>query len=806
MAALDSMTQDIRYAVRSLRKSPGVTALVVLSLALAIAGNTTVFSLINGILYRPMPYAAPESLALVGTYQDPMLAGQINGASVANLEDWRERQKVFDGMAAYNPEVVNVGPPESAEPVTAAAVTPSFFPLLGAEPILGRAFLPNEGRPGAGPVVVLDYTYWQRHFAGARDVLGRTMTIDGEERTIVGVLPERFEFLDPQVELWEPMAIDPATVRDDPRGVLVVTRLAPGVSTAEADAAMKAVSKGLEKDYPDDYRGSVTEVLNLRQSLPSAQDRQLLGLIQGALVFVLLIACANVANLLLARTQGRITELAVRSSLGAGRWRIARQLAVEALVASTLGGVLGLGGGLLATRAMADALAARIPRFWLPTVDLHVVLFTVGVTVAAGLLVGLLPALQTARLKVQTALKEGGRSASFGGRRRLVTKALVVVEIALALILLGGGSVLIRTFLDIQKRDPGFSTADLVTFRVTLPDARYGTPAERATAYGEIVSRLAALPGVRHAAVSEVRPRTPVLPSQPFTLDGAPPPEGQAPPSAAVMAVGPGLFDTLGVPLLAGRGFQSTDAPGSAPVAMVNQSFARSHWPGGDPLGHQITVRGETRRVVGVVGDVIHAVFFERDVQPVIYLPLTQTAPVAAAVTLQAAADPGTLGNPVRDTLTAYDRGLVLSEVQPLDDFTAQFFVGMRIITLILGGFGTLALLLAALGTYGVLAYSVAQRTHEIGVRMALGAEGGKVRRMVTRQGLTLAAIGIVLGVPGVILVTRAIGSTMANMAEIRPLTVLAVAVVLAVVTVLASWMPARRAASVDPLVALRGE
>ena len=266
-------------------------------------------------------------------------------------------------MAAYEPEVVNVGPPESAEPLTAAAVTPDFFPLLGAAPGLGRGFLADEGRPGAGQVVVLDHGYWQSHFGGDPDVLGRTMTIDGEARTIVGVLPERFEFLDPQVDLWEPLAIDPATARDEQRGVLVVARLAPGVSTAEADAAMKTLSEGLEDEYPDDYRGSVTEVLNLRHSLPSSQDRILLGLIQGALVFVLLIACANVANLFLARTQGRITELAVRSSLGAGRWRIARQLAVEALVASSLGGLLGLGGGVLATGVLADAFAARLPRF-----------------------------------------------------------------------------------------------------------------------------------------------------------------------------------------------------------------------------------------------------------------------------------------------------------------------------------------------------------------------------------------------------------------------------------------------------------
>jgi len=803
---MGSIAQDIRYALRSLKRTPGVTALVVLSLALAIAGNTAVFSLLNGLLFRPMPYEEPERLALVGTYQDQALAGQINGASMANLLDWRERQTVFSRMAAYEPKVVNVGPPESAEPLTAAAVTPDFFPVLGAAPGLGRGFLADEGRPGAGQVVVLDDGYWRTRFGGDRGVLGRTLTVDGEARTIVGVLPESFQFLDPQIDLWEPLAIDPAAARDDQRGVLVVGRLAPGVSTGEADAAMKTLSEALEDEYPDTYRSSVTEVLNLRHSLPSSQDRILLGLIQGALVFVLLIACANVANLFLARTQGRITELAVRSSLGAGRWRIARQLAVEALVASILGGLLGLGGGVLATGILADAFASRLPRFSLPTVDLRVVLFTVGVTVLAGLLVGLLPALQTARLDVQSALKEGGRSTSLGGRRRLMIKTLVVAEIALSLVLLGGGSVLIRSFLDVQKRDPGFDTAALTSFMVTLPEGRYATPGARAAAYREIVERVAALPGVEAAATSGRRPRTPVLPSQPFTLDDAQTPEGQAPPSAAVMAVGPELFETIGVSLLEGRGLRASDEPGGAPVALVNRSFVERHWPETDPLGHRVTVRGETRRVVGVVADATHSVFFERGAQPTIYLPLAQTAPPAVAVTLRAAGDPTALAKPVREALTGYDAGLVLSQIQPLDEFTDQFFVGMRIVTAILGGFGALALLLAALGTYGVLAYSVAQRTHEIGVRMALGAEGGKLRRMVTRQGMALAGIGIALGVPGVLLVTRVIGSAMADMAKVEPLTVLAVAVVLALVTVVASWMPARRAAGVDPLVALRGD
>lgn len=803
---MDALWQDIRYAIRALRKAPGVSTLVVLSLALAIAGNTAVFSLINGLLYRPMPYEEPERLAIVSEYQDPSLAGQIGGSAPANFLDWRERQDVFQGMAGYEPTVVNLGPEESAEPLTVARVTPNLFDILGVEPTLGRAFLREEGEPGAGRVVLLHHSFWQNRFGGDRGVLGESLILDGEAHTVVGVLPEGFEFFDPDVKLWQPLAVDRAEASRDRRTLLVLARLAPGVTTEEAGAAMATLGENLAEEYPEANRGYQTQVLNLRENVPSSQDRQLLALLQGALVAVLLIACANVANLLLARTQGRVTELAVRSSLGAGRWRIARQLAVEALVAAGLGGLLGLGGGALVTGVIADAMAARLPRYWLPTIDVRVLAFTAGATVVAGLLVGLLPALQTVRLKVQSALKEGGRSASLGGRRRWMTKTLVVAEIALSLVLLGGGSVLIESFLDIQRRDPGFETANLATVRVTLPEERYDSPARRATAFADVVDRLAVLPGVEAAAAASIRPRTPFLPNEPFSLDGAPPADGRAAPSAGVVAASPELFETLGVDLIRGRGFRSTDGPDAARVALVNRTFVARHWPDADPVGRQIVVRNEPRRVVGVVGDVIHGVFSEGSAQPAVYLPLAQEGPPAGAVTLRASGEAAALANPVREALSAYDPGLVASQVQTLDEYTEQFFTGMRIMTSILGGFGALALLLAALGTYGVLAYSVAQRTHEIGVRLALGARGAEVRRMVTRQGLLLAGLGILIGVPGVVLVTRAIGSTMQNLADVEPLTVLGVALVLAVTTLLASWMPARRAAAVDPLVALRGE
>jgi len=814
MPDMDALRQDIRYAFRALRRAPAITALVVGSLGLAIAGNTTVFSLLNALLLRPMPYHEPDRIAWIVENKNPELAGTINGVSPANFLDWRERQESFSQIAALSMDFVTLSTGtgsdaagERGEPVMAATATPELFGVLGVQPAIGRAFLPEEGAPGAtSRIVVLDHKAWERRFAGDPSVLGKTVTVNGQESTIVGVLPESFQFLDPRVELWRPLALDPATAPRDERTLLVVGRLAPGVATPAAASAMAALGERLAAEYPEANKGYSVETLNMQDQSLSSQDRLLLVLLQGALVFVLLIACANVANLFLVRTQGRVTELAVRSSLGAGRVRIARQLTTEALVAAAAGGLLGLGLGWLATQGVASALSARLPSFWLPTVDARVVLFTAGIAAVAGLLVGSLPAIQVSRMNVQETLKEGGRGGSLGGRRRLASRILVVAEIALSLVLLGGGAVLVRGFLQIQIVDPGFATAPLATLRVDLPEAENASEGERTAALAEVVRRLDSVPGVEAVAASSIRPRTPFVGSEDYSIDGMTTPEGEPAPTVATASVGPGFFATLGVPVAAGRDFTSGDGPESAPVAIVNRKFAEKLWPGTDPIGRTLTVRGKARRVVGVVPTLRHAVFIEAVDQPILYLALAQQAPTSAAITLRAAGDPASLAQPVRDTLTAYDRGLSVSPVQALDTFTDQFFVGMKVVTSILGAFGTLALLLAALGTYGVLAYSVAQRTHEIGVRMALGARAPEVWGMVTRQGLTLAGIGIGIGVPGVIGVTKLVGSVMQGIGRVEPLAVVFMVGLLAVVTLLASWMPARRAAAVDPATALRGE
>jgi putative ABC transport system permease protein len=498
-----------------------------------------------------------------------------------------------------------------------------------------------------------------------------------------------------------------------------------------------------------------------------------------------------------------VTEIAVRSSMGAGRSRIIRQLATESLVMASIGGLLGLGLGTVGTDLMGKVLASSIPRFWIPAVDGRVVLFTVGVTLLAGLLFGLAPALQTARLNIGAVLKEGGRGASVGGRRRLLAKGLVVAEIALALVLLGGAGVLIRSFLDIQNTDPGFATDRLLTLGLTLPEG--SDPAvDRSADVEEVLRRIEALPGVTAAAASSVRPRTPGLPQDILVVDAAPPPEGQAPPSVSYVVTSPGFLETLDIPLAQGRFFGSEDGADTLPVAVINETLARRFWPDQSPIGQRLTLQGRSRQIVGIAGDANHSLFLTSGVPPTVYLPLSQTPRPAVAVTLRTSGDPSLLANPVRQAISGYDRGLVVTQVQTLDEYEAQFYVGMQLFTAILGGFGSLALLLAALGTYGVLAYAVAQRSHEIGVRMAIGARRSQVMGMVARQGLLLAAIGIALGIPGVLGVTRVISGALSDFVAVEPATVIGMAAVLAVVTLLASWMPARKAANVDPVVALR--
>lgn len=804
---MDSLRQDLRFALRGLRRTPAVNLLIVGSLALAVAGNTTVFSIVNGILFRPLPYAEPDRIVLVGEYQQPMERESVTGASTANFLDWRERQTTMSAMAAFTSAPANLGAGEDrGEPVTVASVTPEFFPLLGVRPLVGRAFLPDEGTPGRGTTALLAYDFWQRRFAGEGEVVGNPLALGREAYTVVGVLPPEFEFLFPGVDVYVPLTLDPAHATRRERSLLVVGRLAPGVTTQQADAEMENLGRQLAREHPEVNRGFEVQALNLRNQVPDSRNRRLFALLQGSLLFVLLIACANIANLLLARGQSRRTEVAVRSALGAGSVRIARQLATESMILALAGGILGLALGAAGVRLTATTLGSVLPRYWHPVIDVRVLLFSVAITIVGGMLFGLTPALQAARLDIGAVIREDGRGGGLSRRRRLLSAALVVSEIALALVFLGGSSVLVRSFVTLRYTDPGFETADLLTVELRFPEAGFPDAAERAATVDEILRRLAGLPGVEAVTAANIHPRFPAPPRDSLTFDTAPPVEGQAPPSVTAVSVAPGFFAALGIPLAGGRTFDSGDRPGSPPVAVINQAAAGLYGPAGDPVGQSITVGGRPFEVVGVIADVNHNLFSSRERAPAVYLPLGQTAPATVVFALRAAGDPTLLARPARAAVLGADPGLVVSQVRTLEAYVSQFFVGMRVFNTILSTFSALALLLAGLGTYGVLAFAVAQRRHEIGVRMAMGARRGRVVAQITREGLLLAAVGLGLGIPGVLAVTRLISRALSDFVTVEPATVLVAAAVLAAVTLVASLVPARKAASIDPLVALRNE
>ncbi|MDY7092114.1 MAG: ABC transporter permease [Acidobacteriota bacterium] len=802
---MDSLWMDLRFALRSLRKNLFVTLFIAGSLALAIAGNTVTFSLINGVLYRPLPYEEPERLYLLGEHAVERPELGVSPASALNFLDWRERQSSFTELAGFQPGSAGwTGDDGVPEAVSVVSVSPELFPLVGVAPGLGRFFEAREVTEGREKLLVASYRFWEQRLGADPEAVGTELRLDGELFQLVGVLPEGFEVLDPTVQLWRPMVLDRSELDRSQRTMLVLGRLAPGVEREQARQEMEAITAALAEEHPDANRGYAVSLTNLRHDIPDDTDRQLFALLQGALLAVLLIACANIANLLLARSQRRERELALRTSLGAGRGRIARQLLTESLVLAALGGLAGLALSYLGVSVIAKAMAPRLPSFMVPVVDGRVLLFTLAVTALAGLLCGLAPILQTRRLNLVSALKEGGRGS--GSRRRLMANGLVVAEIALALVLLGGASVLVRSMLDLQNRDPGFASDNLLVFNLRLPEAAY--PDDEAVVRGveTLDERLTAIPGVASVTTSDQPARTPFMSEDTLKIDGEELGEGQAQPRATWMVADGGFDTTVGLELLEGRWLQATDRADTPSVVVINRSLADRHWPAGDAVGRRLTLLGRSREVVGVVASVRHGFFLDEGEQPTLYVPLGQESRRNIYFTLRTDVPPYSAAESVRTAVAEVDSRLAVAQLQSLDDYVAQFFVGARIFTSLLGGFGVLALFLAALGTYGVLAYSVAQRRHELGVRMAIGARRGQVVGLVTRQGLKLAVLGLILGVPGVIGVTRLIGSTMAGFVGIRPMTVVAVGLVLLAVTVLASLLPARRAASVDPLEALRAE
>lgn len=797
--------QDLRYALRTLRKHWMVTTAAVLSLALAIGGNAAVFSMVDAFLFRPLPFPSPERLVLFEERlaEVPRGSGPLT-TSLPLWADLRERTRTLDEWAAIQPRTLSLRGDDASTPVTARFVTPSFFELVGAEPARGRTFLPEEGVEGGRRVVLISEELREERWGDVLP-LGEVVVLNSEPYEIVGVLPPDFAFLSPGVEVWAPLTRSPYGAARDRRDLFALARIAPGASMEAVRAEVDRIGEELAREHPDVQEGMILDGYNLRYDIPTSQSRILFGLLQGIVLVVLLIACVNVTNLLLARGQDRGREIALRTALGAGRLRIVRQLLTESMTMGMLGGVIGLVLGKVGIDALARNFAGFLPASFTPTLDLRVLGFTAAVALGAGLLFGLAPALQTAGTDLAGTLREGhGRSGGGRSRKRL-SKALVVGEIALSMVALGVGSMLVRSFLEIRSPTPGFDGGDVLVATLVIPDSKHSEAADKALLADRLVEAAGSLPGVRSVALVSALPQGLFLATDSARIPGQESADSRAGWQAVRVAASPGYLETMDIELVRGRFFEPGDRDDAVPVAAVNQELAERRF-GGSPLGRTIVVGGVEREVVGVVADVQQQlVAAPGTTNETVYVPQAQ-APAPTTLVLEATGDPGSLANPLREALQQVDVDLTLPTAMAFEAYVDQAFVGIRVFNWILGGFGVVALFLAALGTYGVLAYSVSQRRHEIGVRMTLGARPRRVVGMISGQGLKLGALGLGLGLLATLPMIGVLRSLVSSFATVNPSTLAVIAAVLAGVTALASWLPARRAARVDPVHTLRDQ
>ena len=808
---MSNLLQDLRHGARLLLRAPGFTAVAVAALAIGIGANTAIFSVVNTLLLRPLPYHDAERLAVIWEHNLPR-DKKDNVVSPGNFIHWRELQRSFvdlaavSGTAGLNFKVTVTGSGEPEE-VPMQMVSASFFPLLGVQPALGRAFTEEEDEPESR-VVVLSDRLWKRRYGADRDILGKPITVQGVAYSVVGVMPPGFSFIDKTVDVWFPVGFRAEARTPRGRWLSVVGRLKPGVTFEEAQADMSRVHAELTRLFPNFNTGWTARVVPLRTQLVGNVRPALLVLL-GAVGVVLLIACANVANLQLARATTRQRELAVRAALGAARGRLIRQLLAESAVLAAAGGAAGLFVAWLGVRAMRAAVAERLPiqRLEAVGIDGWVLLFTLAASLLSGILFGAIPALTASGTRLTEMLKEGGRTGS-GNRGKRTRHAFVVAQIALALVLLTGAGLLIRSFVHLLNVNPGFDAQGTVTLNVSLPGSRYGQPPSRVQFYRRLFESIDALPGVQASGATSFLPLTGLGAATSFEVVGQPKAPAGEEPVADVRVVANDYFRAMGIPLLRGRLFHEGDAADESSRVVINQTMAEKYWPGEDPVGRRVKISwNDTREdeIIGVVADVRHA-GLESTPRAMTYWPYPRFPYPGMALVIRTATDPAAVVNPVVSIVRSQDPDLAVSNIRTMEEVVSESVGERRLTMILLAVFAGAALLLAAVGIYGVIAYSVTQRTQEIGVRMALGAQKRDVLRMIVGHAILLALGGIVLGAAGAVVLTRFMTDLLFNVRPRDPLTFVAVAAVLGTVALAASYLPGRRAASVDPAVALRAE
>jgi putative ABC transport system permease protein len=812
---METLLKDFRYGIRSLLKRPSFTAIAVITLALGIGANTAIFSLVNAVLLRSLPFADPDRLVMI--WEDASFAGfPRNTPAPANYVDWKTQGQTFADMAAQDMRSFNLTGDGEPEKVEAFGVTANFFPLLGIKPALGRAFTNEEDKPGANKVVIINDNLWQQRYGGEQNIIGRQLSLSGEKYTVVGVMPAGFQFLDSKIGMWVPISFRPEQLTARNRHYLtVVARLKPGVSIEQANAEVRAIHQRIARDYPDEAGRITAYVRPLRDEVAGDVRRPLLVL-SVAVGFVLLIACANIANLLLSRAASRRREMALRSALGAGRLRIVRQLLAEGLLMSAAGAICGL---VLAwwsfsflQRLIPDGLALSTKL----SLDFQVLGFTLLLTFITTLVFALIPAFQISKIDLNLALKQGGgRSGLNAGGNRL-RSAMVVAEVALAFVLLVGAGLLIQTFFKLREQYASLRSESVLTLRTVLPDKKYGEQSQRTTFYKQVLARVQSLPGVVSAGYATSIPLAWKGGTSGFV------PEGR---SLEQLSSGGIAYDanhrqvtsdylkTMGIPLQRGRSFNDSDNEQSIKVAIINETMARQYWPGDDPLGKRFTMDDPTDKpnwvtIVGIAGDV-RQMGVDEPVKAEMYFPYQQSLEpfyTPRDLTIRTAIDPLSLVTAVRNEIHQVDPEQPISNIrtmgQMLGEETASRSLGMTLLTIFAG----LALLLATVGIYGVLAYFVVQHTQEIGVRMALGAQRGNILALVLKKGMTLTLLGVGIGLVIAFALTRLMASLLYEVSAADPVTYLAISLLLTAVAFFACYLPARRATKVDPMVALTYE
>jgi predicted permease len=815
---MDTLLQDLRYSFRLLARKPGFTIVAVLTLALGIGANTAVFSVVSAVLLRSLPYDAPERLVVVSE----AIEKEPRPVSYPNFLDWQAQNEVFDSVAAHCPTVITYTTAERAERVQGEMVSDNYFSLLGVTPVQGRAFLPEENSsPGSGPVVILSYGCWRNMFGADPSLVGRRLKLNGADYTVIGIAPEGFKGFSAEADMWVPMAMYhtlwPQTAQfnflanRDVHFHRVLGRLKPGVDRARAQAEMETIAARLEQDYPKENANRNALVIPAQERLVG-DVRPALFVLLVAVAFVLLIACANVASLMLAKAAARGREIAIRQALGAGRFRLVRQLLTESTVIALIGGAAGLLVAVWGVDLLVSILPVSLPKFATAGIDRGVLAFTLTVSLLTGLVLGLVPALQASKLDLRESLNEGGRSLGGSSKGRRTRSLLIVSEIALALMLMIGAGLMLKSFRQMQTAQTGFAPDGLLTMRFDVPNKKY-EGAERLRVGQRLIERLETVAGIQSVAITFTDPFLWDGINRGFTVEGMPPDPPGAQDSVYFHDISPNYFHTMEIPFVAGRDFTTADDNTASRVAIVSQAFARRYWPGEEAVGKRIKYgpldsKHSWMTIVGVVGNVKFVnLRHDLDAFPIVYVPLLQSEVVINLnVMARTRGNPAAMVSSIRNEIQRFDAEMPVYNISTMQERLAEQASETRSYTLLMGLFASLALMLSVVGIYGVMSYMVSERTREIGIRMALGAGRGDVLRLVITQGMGLAAAGIAIGLGGAILLTRFMESLLYGVSATDPMTFAALSLLLAGVALVACFIPARRATKVDPMVALRHE